>query len=69
MNREPRRPAPAGTPKQAAKYRGVVLLKGMTPACLDAIAGLLNRHQLADCEDTDAEGAIKIFEAVRAHLR
>jgi len=53
----------------SAEYRGVVLPVGMTPACLDEIAGLLNRHQLADSEDTDAEGAVRIFEAVRARLR
>jgi len=46
-----------------------VLPRGMTPACLDEIAGLLNEHQLESCEDSDAEGAVKIFEAVRGHLR
>jgi hypothetical protein len=51
-----------------AAYRGVTLPIGMTPACLDEIAELLNCHQLETCEDTDAEGAVKIFQAVQRHL-
>jgi hypothetical protein len=51
------------------EYRGVVLPHGMTRACLDEVACLLNLHQLESCEDSDAEGAIRIFEAVRRHLR
>lgn len=58
----------AGKRQASAEYRGVVLPDGMTPACLDEIAGLLNRHQLETCEDSDDEGVIKLFEAVRRHL-
>jgi hypothetical protein len=50
-------------------YRGVKLPRGMTPACLDEVARLINLHQLDSCEDSDDEGAIKVFEAVRRHLR
>jgi hypothetical protein len=59
----------SGHRQASAKHRGVVLPEDMTPACLDDIARLLNGHQLETCEDSDAEGAVKIFEAVRRHLR
>jgi hypothetical protein len=49
--------------------RGVALPPGMTRACLDEIARLLNRHQADRCEDTDDEGAVKVFEVVQRHLR
>ena len=49
-------------------YRGYGLPAQMTPECLDEVADLLNRHQRDDCEESDAEGAIKIFQAVLSHL-
>jgi hypothetical protein len=39
----------------------------MTPACLDALARLLNEHCHEDNDDTNAEGAVKIFRAVQRH--
>ena len=50
-------------------YRGYELPAGMTPACFDEIANLLNRHQMDDCEESDAEGAIKIFRAIQSSLK
>ena len=46
-------------------HRGVVLPKGMTSSCLDELARLLNEHCRVDCEDSDAEGVVKVFEVVR----
>jgi hypothetical protein len=51
-----------------AHHRGYILPEGMTPACLDELAKLINRHQWDDCDDLDAECAIKAFAIVRAHL-
>lgn len=51
-----------------AEYRGLKLPEGMTPACLDALAKLINRHQWDDNDDLDAECAVKAFAIVREHL-
>ncbi len=48
-------------------YRGIVLPDGMTPACLDAVARIINLHQREECDDLDAECAVKVYEAVRLH--
>lgn len=58
-----KQPGQSGT-----EYRGVVLPEGMTPACLDEVARLINRHQMDDNDDLDAECAVKVFAVVRAHL-
>lgn len=52
-----------------ADYRGVVLPAGMSRACLDNLARIINRHQLESCEETDAECAVRVFEAVQRHSR
>jgi hypothetical protein len=55
--------------QEKIEYRGVILPEGMTPACLDAVARIINLHQQEDCDDLDAECAVKIYKAVRAHQR
>jgi hypothetical protein len=38
----------------------------MSSACLDAVARIINLHQREDCDDLDAECAVKVFEAVQS---
>lgn len=59
--------APQGDGAPDVSYRGVVLPAGMTPACLDEVSRIINAHQHEDCDDLDADCAVKVFEAVRAH--
>jgi hypothetical protein len=54
--------------QEKIEYRGVVLPYGMTPACLDVVARIINLHQREECDDLDAECAVKVFEAIRLHL-
>ena len=61
--------APQGDGAPEIRYRGVVLPAGMTPACLDAVSKIINRHQRDECVDLDSECAVKVFEAVYAHRR
>jgi hypothetical protein len=56
-----------GENTSGGKYRGVSLPVGMTPACLDAVARIINQHQQEDCDDLDPECAVKVFEAVQSH--
>jgi hypothetical protein len=60
----------AGSTGQAgtSEHRGVVLPEGMTPACLDDLAAIINRHQREDSDELDAECAVKVFEVVLRHL-
>jgi hypothetical protein len=51
----------------SSEYRGVVLPEGMTRACLDSVARIINRHQLDDNDDLDSECAVKVFLAVQEH--
>jgi hypothetical protein len=53
--------------QEKIEYRGVILPDGMMPACLDALARIINLHQQEDCDDLDAECAVKVYEAVRSH--
>lgn len=50
-------------------YRGVVLPSNMTPACLDDVSRIINLFTLPDNDELEAECAVRIFEAVRAHLQ
>jgi hypothetical protein len=50
------------------EYRGIALPAGMTPACLDAVARIINLHQREECDDLDVECAVKVFKAVRSFL-
>jgi hypothetical protein len=51
------------------KYRCVMLPSGMTRACLDELASLINEHQFDECDDLDVECAVKAFLIVQSHLR
>ena len=51
-----------------ATFRGVRLPARMTPACLDELAGVLNRHSRGDDDELDAECAVRVFEVVLRHL-
>jgi hypothetical protein len=53
----------AGAP---GMHRGVVLPRGMTPECLDKLAGILNAHASGETEELDAECAARVFEVVQA---
>ena len=57
--------ASAGAPD---KHRGVVLPRGMTPECLDALARILNAHANDETDELDAECAARVFEVVRSQL-
>ena len=48
-------------------YRCVMLPASMTRACLEELARLINEHQLEDCNDTDAECAVRAFLIVQRH--
>jgi hypothetical protein len=48
-------------------YRGYPLPKGLTRECFDELAEILNFHQREECDDSDGEGAIKVFLAVQRH--
>jgi hypothetical protein len=52
-----------------AEHRGVVLPKGMTPACLDELASLLNMHCHEDNEENNEDAAVRAFGVVLKHLR
>lgn len=57
------------TDRPAREHRGVVLPEGLTPACLDELASLLNMHSHEDNEETNAEAAVRAFRVVERHLR
>jgi hypothetical protein len=68
-NRESAGPENIGRSGQVdARHRGVKLPPGMTPACLDDLAALLNRHCRGDTDDLDSEAAAKVFKCVMRHL-
>jgi predicted ATPase len=58
-NAEPVNFAPATV--AATRYRGLALPKGMTPACLDEMARLINRHGHDLDEWSDAELAVRLY--------
>ena len=49
------------------EYRGVPLPEGMSPACLDELAAVINGHCHEDCEESADEAAIRAFAIVLRH--
>jgi hypothetical protein len=53
--------------QEAREYRGLILPVGMTPRCLDEMAGLISDFEWERFDGLASDLAVKLFEVMESH--